>query len=164
MDLSAMVHECTPANVSPQTMQAIMRVESAHRPNAIGYKIIRKSDKKVFHLTTQPRTKEQAVGWARWLEANGFRYDAGAAQVNSINFKKYGLTVETVFEPCANIYAGARILTDCFARASQSIKYEQAALRAALSCYQSGNFKTGFATGYVSNVVMAASNIISPPP
>lgn len=32
----------------------------------------------------------------------------------------------------------------------------QAALRAALSCYYSGNFTTGFSSGYVSRVVASA--------
>lgn len=157
MDLSALVHQCTPSSVSPQTMQAIMRVESAFRPHAIGYKVIRKHDGKVFHLTSQPRDREQAISWARWFQMNGYRFDAGAVQVHSLNFPRYGLTVETAFEPCANIRAGALILQDCYARALPKYRDEQQALRAALSCYQSGNFSTGFRTGYVSDVVKAAS-------
>lgn len=137
-------------------MHAIMRVESAHRPYAIGYKIIRKHDGKVFTLTAQPRGRDQAVSWARWLQANGYRFDAGTAQVHSLNFEKYGLTVESAFDPCANIRAGALILSDCYARAIPKYKNEQVALRAALSCYQSGNYSTGFRTGYVSKVVNAA--------
>lgn len=156
MDLTALVQQCTPSNVSPQTMQAIMRVESAFRPHAIGYKIIRKSDGKVFTLTSQPSNRNQAITWAQWFQTNGYRYDAGAAQVHSLNFQKYGLTVETAFEPCANIRAGAMILHDCYVRALPKYRVEQTALRAALSCYQSGNFTTGFNTGYVSNVVNVA--------
>lgn len=156
MDLSSLVLQCTPANVAPQTMSAIMRVESAHHPLAIGYKIIRRSDRKEFVLNAQPRTIEQAVGWARWLTANGYEFDAGTAQVHSTNFKKYGLTVETVFDPCHNIRAGALILTDCYARSLPKFGNEQVALRGALSCYQSGNFSTGFRTGYVQKVVAAA--------
>ena len=156
MDLSALVHQCTPPTVSTQTMQAIMRVESAFRPHAIGYKIIRKTDRKVFHLTMQPKSRDQAVSWAKWFDANGYEYDAGGTQVHSTNFRAYGLTNETVFEPCPNIYAGGQILQDCYARALPKYRDEQTALRAALSCYQSGNFTTGFQTGYVSDVVKAA--------
>lgn len=156
IDLTALVHQCTPANVSPQTMSAIMRVESAHRPLAIGYKIIRKHDRKEFALNAQPRTLEQAVHWARWLTANGYEFDAGTAQVHSTNFQKYGLTIETAFDSCQNIRAGALILKDCYARALPRFGEEQTALRAALSCYQSGNFSTGFRTGYVTKVVAAA--------
>jgi type IV secretion system protein VirB1 len=156
MDLSPLVMQCTPANVSPQTMSAIMRVESAHRALSIGYKIIRRYDRKKFVLNAQPRTMEQAVGWARWLTVNGYEFDAGTAQVHSTNFRKYGLTLETVFDPCHNIRAGALILADCYARALPKFGDEQAALRGALSCYQSGNFATGFRTGYVQKVVAAA--------
>jgi type IV secretion system protein VirB1 len=156
MDLSAVIQQCTPSQVSTQTMSAIMRVESAHRPHAIGYKIIRKSDRKVFELKAQPRDKEEAVAWAKWFEQNGFRYDAGSAQVHSLNFSKYGLTPETAFDSCQNIRAGALILHDCYSRALPKYKDPQIALRHALSCYQSGNFSTGFATGYVSKVVGTA--------
>ena len=156
MDLSALVHQCAPPNVSRQTMTALMRVESAHYPYAIGYKIVRKEDKRVFMLTAQPRNKEQAVRWAKWLENNGYYFDAGAVQVNSSNFRMYGLSAETAFDPCANIRAGALILSRCYARALEKYMQEQVALRAALSCYQSGNFQTGFRTGYVSKVVKTA--------
>ncbi len=137
-------------------MHAIMSVESAHRPYAIGYKIIRKSDKKVFTLKAQPRNQQEAIKWAKWFEYNGYRYDAGTAQVHSLNFAKYGLTPETAFDPCPNIRAGALILSDCYARAVPKYKNKQVALRAALSCYQSGNFNAGFGTGYVTKVVNTA--------
>ena len=156
MDLSALIHQCTPPNVAPQTMHAIMRVESAHRPHAIGYKIIRRTDRKVFQLTMQPRDRAEAITWARWFDANGFEFDAGAAQVHSTNFKRYGLSLDSAFDTCSNIRAGAMILTDCYARAVPKYKNEQVALRAALSCYQSGNFNTGFGTGYVAKVVNTA--------
>jgi type IV secretion system protein VirB1 len=133
-----------------------MRVESAHRPLSIGYKIIRKHDRKVFALHAQPRTIEQAVGWARWLTVNGYEFDAGTAQVHSTNFTRYGLTLETAFDTCQNIRAGGLILKDCYARALPKFGNQHAALRAALSCYQSGNFSTGFRTGYVAKVVAAA--------
>jgi type IV secretion system protein VirB1 len=51
---------------------------------------------------------------------------------------------------------GAQILTDCYGRALKKYRDEQVAIRAALSCYQSGNFSTGFRTGYVGKVVAAA--------
>jgi type IV secretion system protein VirB1 len=137
-------------------MRALMVVESRHRPNAIGFKIVRKSDGKVFMLNAQPKDRGQAIGWAKWFDANGYKFDAGTAQVNSTNFKAYGVTVETIFDPCTNIRVGAQILTDCYGRALKKYRDEQVAIRAALSCYQSGNFSTGFRTGYVGKVVAAA--------
>lgn len=55
------------------------------------------------------------------------------------------------------------VLMECFERAqrkSARASGDQAALRAALSCYYSGNFSTGFRHGYVGKVVAAASNPI----
>lgn len=156
MDISALIEQCTPPRVAQQTMSAIMRIESAHRPHAIGYKIIRKSDRKVFVLTTQPHSQSEAVKWATWFDKNGYEYDAGAAQVHSTNFAKFGLSASTAFDACANIRAGAQILSECYAHARPKYGNEQVALRAALSCYQSGNFTTGFGTGYVARVVNAA--------
>ncbi|RLM49163.1 hypothetical protein DVK02_17945 [Halobellus sp. Atlit-31R] len=66
------------------------------------------------------------------------------------------MTVENAFDACNNIRVGALILSDCFTRALPRYSDPQAALRAALSCYQSGNFSTGFRTGYVQKVVAAA--------
>lgn len=134
-----------------------MRIESSYDPYAIGYKIVRKIDRQVFKLDARPRSREQAISWAKWLLQNGFVFDAGVAQVNSSNFHRYGVTAENAFDPCNNIRVGALILSDCFARALPRYGDPQIALRAAISCYQSGNFSTGFRTGYVQKVVAAAS-------
>lgn len=165
IDVSALVHQCTPANVSLDTMHQIISVESARRPHAIGYKLIRRVEavvdgkvvirKQVSTLTTQPKSREEAIAWASYLQQQGYEFDAGTSQVHSTNFARYGLTVETVFDPCKNIEAGARILTDCYARAYARYRDQARALTAAISCYQSGNFETGFSTGYVKKVLAA---------
>lgn len=151
--------DCIPPNVAQVTMQSLMNIENAgRRPHAIGYKIIRRRDKKVFRLTKQPATVQEAIAWAKWFDANGYAYDAGYTQVHSSNFSRYGLNAETAFQACPNIWAGAAILHDCYARALPRYGNEQVALRHALSCYQSGNFSTGFKTGYVDKVVKSALN------
>jgi type IV secretion system protein VirB1 len=165
MDFTAVVQQCTPPNVSAYTMHQIASVESAHRPHSIGFKLIRKSKivengrerivREVSTLTTQPKSTQQAIEWARYLTSQGWEFDAGPGQVHSTNFAAYGLTLETVFEPCTNIRVGARILEDCYARALARFKDRAKALAAAISCYQSGNFETGFATGYVQKVISA---------
>lgn len=157
--------QCTPPNVSPMTMHSIVSVESTRRPLAIGYKLIRRvqvvvnghvtSRREVSTLTTQPKTIGEAVQWARYLQSQGYEFDAGVAQVHSTNFAKYGLTLESAFDPCQSIRAGALILTDCYARALPKFGDEKSALRAAISCYQSGDFSTGVRTGYVQKVISA---------
>lgn len=154
MDLVALIHQCTPPHVSVETMGRIVTVESTRRPYLIGYKVV-KNTGEIFYLTTKPKNKDEAIAWATWFHERGYKFDAGPAQVNSVNFARYGLTPVTVFDLCTNIKVGAEILTECYARALKRYKVEQVAIRRALSCYQSGNFNTGFATGYVAKVVNA---------
>lgn len=159
-EVAAIVARCAPT-VAPSTMQAILRVESGFRPHAIGYLV--RSPKGKFNLTRQPASKQEAVSWASWMYSNGYKFDAGPAQVNSTNFARYGLTPETAFEPCQNIGAGAAILTTEYLRASRRYGPGQDALRAAISSYNSGNFSTGFANGYVKRVSDAAARSAPPP-
>lgn len=140
----ALTQQCAPA-VAPATMAAIVRAESGFNPYAIG----------VVHgrLERQPASLEEAVATTRALDAAGWSYSVGLAQVNRQNWARFGLTPDTVFDPCRNLAAGAAILQGCFERARQSHAQAQDALRAGLSCYASGDFSTGFRTGYVQRVV-----------
>jgi len=61
-----------------------------------------------------PDTEAEAVALARQLLAAGHRIDAGVMQVTDRNWPAYGLTVETAFDPRANICAGARILGEAW--------------------------------------------------
>lgn len=153
-DIPALIRQCAP-HVAEQTLRPLIHVESARRPHAIGYKVVA-SNGEVYRLTAQPKNLAEAQKWATWMLANGYRFDAGIAQVNTVNFQSTGLTPETMFDACSSIRAGAQVLTDCYRRAKARFGHEQSALRAALSCYQSGNFRTGFATGYVQKVLAAA--------
>ncbi len=159
-DLPALLQQCAPG-VAPAMMQAVIRVESNFRPNVIGSHVVAR-DGSAFKLEAQPANKEQAVSWARWLLDKGYKFDAGIAQINSGNFPRYGLTPESVFEPCTNIRTGAHILTACYAQAIPRYGGEQAALLAALSCYNSGSFKTGFNNGYVAKVTAAVGVDLGP--
>ena len=87
-----------------------------------------------------------------------WNFSVGLGQINVGNFDRLGLTVETAFEPCANLAAMQTVLAECFDRASGAAARaaDQVALRQALSCYYSGNFDTGFRHGYVRKVVVAA--------
>ena len=148
-DLAA---QCTNA-VHPNTLQAVARVESGFNPYAIG--VVRGS------LKRQPRTLAEAVATAKSLHAQGKNFSMGLMQVNRYNLAAYGLNYETVFEPCKNINAGAKILKSCFDRAGGN---GQAALQKAFSCYYSGNFKFGFKSDfkgqppYVTKIIMSALN------
>lgn len=126
---------CAPS-IHPTTLKAVVMTESSWNPYAIGVVAGR--------LERQPRSLDEAVATARELERQGFNFSLGLGQVNRYNLARYGETYETVFDPCRNLQAGAAILQDCFVRAKKRLGDDQQALRAAFSCYYSGNFTRGF--------------------
>jgi type IV secretion system protein VirB1 len=146
MDFMAMATQCAPL-VAPGTARALMAVESGGNPYAIG--VVAGS------LERQPRTLAEAVATVRALDAAGRNFSVGLAQINKTNFARLGLTLQTAFDPCANLAAMQTILGECFARATARTAHEQRALQQAISCYYSGNFQTGFDHGYVQKVVAA---------
>ncbi len=145
-----LAQQCAP-DVAPATMAAVVRVESDFNPYAIG----------VVHgrLQRQPASLAEAVATARALDAAGWSYSAGLAQVNRSNWPRFGLTADTAFDPCRNLAAGAAILQGCFERARRIHAQAQEALRSGLSCYASGDFSTGYRTGYVQRVVVHVAHV-----
>jgi type IV secretion system protein VirB1 len=155
LDFMTLAQQCAP-RVSPATMAAIVRTESSFNPYAIG----------VVHarLLRQPASLEEATATVRALEAGGWDYSVGLAQVNRANWSRYGMSVQNAFDPCLNLAAGAAILQDCYAQARKSHSEVQGALRASLSCYASGDFATGYRTGYVQRVVQNVADSVSAHP
>jgi len=129
---------CQDLAVPAQVMRHVVQVESSGNPYAIGVVGTR--------LARQPRSSEEAVATARMLEAGGYNFSLGLAQVNRYNLHKYGLgSYEAAFQVCPNLRAGSRILAECHARSGND-------WGKAFSCYYSGNFTTGFRHGYVQRV------------
>ena len=153
MDASAFLAltiACAP-QVHADTARALVSVESAFNPWAIG--VVGGA------LLQQPRHRTEALATARALQAAGWNFSVGLAQINVGNFQRLGLTLDSAFEPCKNLMAMQTVLADCFDRAGApgtSLPADQSALRRALSCYYSGDFATGFRHGYVRKVVAAA--------
>ena len=154
--LEQLIVACAP-QVAPSTMAAIVRVESAGRPYAININGAQQ-------LQRQPRSAEEATRWASWLVTRGYSVDMGLAQINSGNLGRLGLTPAQLFEPCTNLRAGAKILTDNYIGASRHYGGGQAALQAALSAYNTGNYRSGLANGYVAKVSAAATGTTQEPP
>jgi type IV secretion system protein VirB1 len=162
LNLAALVLSCAPL-VAPDTAQALIHVESAGNPFAIG--VVGGA------LVRQPTHLTEALATAAALEAANWNYSVGLGQINRHQFQRLGLTRITAFEPCANLRAMQRVLGECFSRAQQRQRRQgepipegspevqrQAALRHALSCYYSGNFVTGHQHGYVRKVLTAWSS------
>lgn len=144
---------CAPT-VAPSTIQSFVKVESGGNHLAIGVV----GD----HLTRQPRTKEEAIEWSRWMLAHGYNISVGVMQINYKNWSKYGLTLDNVFEPCTNMSAGGKLITETYNRAAKQYGPGQRALLATISAYNTGNFKDGFTNGYVGLVTAAAGLVTAP--
>jgi type IV secretion system protein VirB1 len=147
---AALALACAPA-VHASTAYALAAVESNFNPYAIG--VVGGS------LLRQPKTQQEALVTAKQLQAEGWNFSLGLAQINVHNFARLGLTAHSALDPCTNLSAMQTVLGDCFKRAANTAKtaHAQTALRQALSCYYSGNFITGFKHGYVQRVLAAAS-------
>ena len=153
MELSAaalvlLANTCAPA-IDPATTQAVVAVESSYNPFAIG--VVGGA------LKRQPTSRAEALATIAMLDRDGWDYSVGLGQINKRNFTRLGINASSALEPCTNLHALQTILSECFLRAEQKHPSSQAALRAALSCYYSGNFATGFRHGYVARVVAAAA-------
>lgn len=140
-----LLQRCGP-HVHHKTLAAIMRVESGGYPWVIGVN-------SGTRLKRKPANQQEAIHTAKALLAANANIDLGLMQINSNNLRWLGLSVEEVFDPCTNIRAGARILTQNYQKASQSRGPGQAALEAALSAYNTGHFEHGFHNGYVGKVL-----------
>lgn len=132
--IASLIMQCSGGGVAPDTLQNIIQVESGGNPFAIADVTAKKSH--------YPPTLEAARQRSNALSQDGHNYSAGLMQVNSANFSGYGLTPDTVFDPCKNIAAGTAILKQCWLRA-EAFSSPVDRLKATLSCYYSGNFTRG---------------------
>lgn len=141
---------CAPG-VHPQTLAAVVSHESGFDPLAIGVK----------GSKVEVRSLEEAVASATRLIAEGKSVDLGLGQINANNLRWLGLSVREVFDPCINLAAAARILTENYSAARRIYADDQQALNAALSQYNTGNRESGLRNGYVAKVRRQAG---LPPP
>lgn len=78
-------------------------------------------------------------------------------QINAKNLPGFGLTFETVFDPCTNIAAAGRLLTRNYLAATATWGAGQGGLMAALRAYNTGKLDHSPAgTRYVKRVLQAA--------
>lgn len=145
---------CAPG-VHPITLGAVVRQESAGNPYAIGVN-------GGARLQRQPRSREEAIATARRLQQQGINFDSGLGQVNVRNVGWLGVSVAELFDPCVNLRSAATVLSDCYSRATKAGRVGQAAVHAALSCYNTGSLTRGFANGYVAKVASKAGAMPAP--
>lgn len=129
---------CANLAVPAEVMQHVVHVESSANPYAIGVVD--------GQLVRQPQNLDEALATVQMLEAKGYNFSVGLAQVNRYNLGKYGLaSYEEAFQTCPNLMAASQILADCYASAGGD-------WGKSFSCYYSGNFVTGYRDGYVQKI------------
>jgi type IV secretion system protein VirB1 len=83
--------------------------------------------------------------------------DLGYAQINTRTAERLGLTIEQALEPCQNLRAMQRVLSENYTLAVSRFGPGQQALQAALSMYNTGHLSRGLANGYVARVYQQAT-------
>ena len=141
--LFALALQCAPT-VAPETVLAIIHTESRGYPFALNVNGGRQPARQT--------TAVNAAATARRFVAAGYSVDLGLGQINSRNMRWLGLTWETVFDPCTNIAALGRVLTQNY-NSVKAGRDPQRALRIALSMYNTGSQSRGFRNGYVAKVI-----------
>lgn len=137
----ALIQACAPT-VAPATVERVIQVESKDNPLAINVNGTK--------LARPATSAADATALATAYIKAGYSVDLGLMQVNSGNLQKLGYSVADMFDPCKNLAAGAKVLTDFYMSAHDQMRNPQVALRAALSAYNTGNFIAGFRNGYVA--------------
>jgi type IV secretion system protein VirB1 len=132
-------------------LASIAQTESAFQPYAI--------NDNTTGTSGAPATRDSAVQIASKLLKAGHSIDVGIMQINSSNFAQFGLTLEAAFDPCKSVATAAAILANNYA-GSETHDGQQAALRVALSKYNTGSAQRGFTNGYVHKVELAARHVV----
>lgn len=150
--LLALAQACAP-DVAPETLLSVARAESGFDPLVIGVN-------SRPHQTLHPSGAAEAARVATALLAQGRNLDLGLTQINGRNLPRLGLSVSDAFDPCRNLAAGARILSENYAAVRRSPVQPQTALKAALSVYNTGHPERGIRNGYVGRVYQAAARVV----
>lgn len=152
-DFNELARDCAP-NIDVGTLSAVVRHESNLNPYAINVN-------GGFRLPRAPTSKQEAIATAEWLYSKGYSFDSGLGQYNSLNMRRMGVSIPELFEPCSNLKAASVLLTDCYTRAVDKMGAGQTALKAALTCYNTGKFVAAKGNRYVS---LVAANATLPVP
>lgn len=141
---SLLAAQCAPATAPQmqQTLLAVARTESGLSTLAINDNNTRQA--------YSPETIQDAVRVATELILRGHNVDLGLMQINSANLQHVRLTIATAFDACESLRAGAQILMEDY----------RAALRSALSRYNTGDPVHGIANGYVYRVEANAEHMM----
>jgi type IV secretion system protein VirB1 len=100
-------------------------------------------------LLRQPRSKTEAIHWAKWYLSKGYTVSIGLVQVNVEMAPRLRVPPMALFDPCINLAAGAKIFLSDYA----TVPHTQDGLLEAFSLYNSGTYSVGITNGYASTVL-----------
>lgn len=149
-----LIARCAPT-VHSETMAALISAESRGHQFAIadaGPVKLPWAERKKLVRSYFMDSLEAAVLKTKTLIENGHTVSLGFTQLNDRNLPSLGLSIEDAFDACKNIGAGGKILTKSYLAAVEEYGPGEKALDAALSAYESGNWKSGQLDGYVGLV------------
>ena len=145
---------CAP-NIDPDTIEAIVQTESAFHPFAISVNHPARAALTYGYpgsdllLAKQPKDRQQAIRWTRWLLNHGYTVSLGLMQVNVELAARLRVAPVKLFDPCVNLSAGARILEADYRSQSRGLD----GLIRAFSMYNSGDPSTGVLNGYADSII-----------
>ncbi len=154
-DVKTLMAQCAPT-VHPDTMSAVMSAESRGHKYAIadaGPVNLPWAKRKTMVRSIYPSTLDEAESIVNGLLAKGHTVSLGLGQVNDRNLAKMGMSVRDAFDPCINLAASGKILTEFYHKAVVRFGTGPQALKAALSAYNSGSWVRGAQDGYVDLVI-----------
>jgi type IV secretion system protein VirB1 len=161
--LATLMAACAPL-VHPTTLRALIAVESGGNPYAVSIntpQTLRASGIDVPAFI-QPHSAREALALTQSLLARGIGASVGLAQINVEHLVEERLGVKDLFDPCINLAVAQRVLLDCDSKQTPRIELRTSLrLRRTLSCYNSGDYRTGIRNHYVSIVRRAALGYFS---
>lgn len=130
--------------VHPDTIAAVVAVESGSRPWTIG----------TPHGAYYATSEGQAAEYLAHAMRTEVSVDIGLMQINSQWIERLQIAPESLLDPCTNVRVGAAILSVDFVAAAHPGRTRLQTLIAALSMYHSGT--PNAAMGYAIKVLKAA--------
>ena len=149
-DFTAMANRCGPS-VDKTTLASVAATES-------GFETLSVHDNTTGSSATMDGPEQGAAAVKRLID-RGHSLDVGLMQINSTNFAALGLDATSAFDPCASIAAAAKLLSQAYV-GGPTHEAQQAALRGALSTYNTGDAERGIRNGYVRRVELAAARVV----
>jgi type IV secretion system protein VirB1 len=154
-EFRSLAYACVP-EADSRDLLALARTESSlnpwaksvNRPAALARRLGYGSGR--LYLKQQPKTRGEAIRWARELGAGGATVSVGVLQVN---LERTAYSAERLLDPCANLQQGWNIFVTAYRREVLEFGQGQRALLAAFAAYNAGAPITGFTNGYVLSIL-----------